>query len=158
MNKRLLSLFSLIIFLASINIVSAQIRTKSSPTVDDWLGEYSYTYKETRTQGGWVPIIDYTITISKEDDRLIARFKADGYMSNDDFIYTAKIVGNRLNMYFLRDPNSTNPDLDRTLAKMRPKTSSSLLRTMVRGRTEYRFVSKDYFGNLRPVFKKKLSQ
>ncbi len=137
--------------------VKSQTNTKTDSSASkNWVGKYTYTYTEPATQGGWVPVIEYVLIVSQAGDSLIARLTADGYQSNDDYRYTAKAVGNRLNLYLSKVLNLDDgePKLGRRFVK--GKLSEVLVKSTIRGRTKYVFRSETLFGSkFSPVFKKK---
>lgn len=134
---------------------SAQHPVKTSVNNTDWVGRYEYTYTEPATQGGWVPVIEYVLIVSKKGDSLIARLTADGYQSDDDYQYTAKATGNQLNLYFSIHLNlAGEPKLSKRSNK--GQLSGTLVRSTIRGRTKYVLKSETLFGSkFSPVFKKK---
>ena len=138
-------------------VVKSQINTKmDSSASKNWVGKYTYTYTEPATQGGWVPVIEYVLIVSLKGDSLIARLTEDGTQSlGYDYRYTAKVVGNQLNLYFSKVLNlEGEPMPGRRLIK--GKLSGTLVRSTIRGRTKYVFKSETLFGSkFSPVFKKK---
>jgi len=69
-----------------------------------WTGEYVFEdvagWRE-RGQGGAVPSVSYSITVSERKGELFAKLEADGFQISDSYTCTAKIDGNRLNLYYL---------------------------------------------------------
>ena len=135
--KNLRSLmFCLAAFLLFVIDISAQRSVQTSIANDDWVGKYEYTYTEGKTAGGWVPVIEYVLIVSREGDSLVARFTADGYQTYHDYAYTAKANGSQLDFYFLRDLN----DGDVSGIKRRFKKGQlvgSLVKITSRGKTRY---------------------
>lgn len=130
--------------------VSAQRQTISPMNNDDWVGEYSYTYTEGKTEGGDVPVVDYLLVVSAKGDSLIAHFTVDGYQAYNDYSYTAKANGNQLDLYFLKDLG--DPDMQGTSGKRLRKGQmvGSLVKITVRGKTKYQYKNGAYEISFRP--------
>ncbi len=129
--------------------VSAQRQTKSPMNNDDWVGEYKYTYTEGKTESGDVPVVEYLLVVSKKGDSLVAHFTVDGYQAYDDYSYTAKVAGNQLNLYFLKDLG--DPDVGGTGKRLRKgQMVGTLVKTTVRGKTRYQYKNGAYEISFRP--------
>lgn len=135
--------------------VSAQKQREPSKHTDDWVGKYDYTYVEPKTQGGYVPVIEYVLIVSKKGDTLTAHFTADGTQTNDDYTYTAKIKGNQLDFYFLKDLRPADVQIGHM---KKGQFMGSLIKTTVRGKTVYNFKDDINFSPQHPPVLKKKSE
>lgn len=135
MKKIFCSQIIFILFL-TLGVNSQALKNPNNADLLVWSGRYTYTYTEGRTQGGWVPVIEYVIDVTKEGESLVAHVTADGYQSNENFICTAKISGNRLNLYFLKDMRDAE-SYDGVNNMRRGQLVGSLNKSTVRGRIRY---------------------
>lgn len=133
---KLLAIYTIIAFIYASN-ASGQNANPTNAS-DSWIGKYTYTYSEGATQGGVVPVVNYLIDVSQQGESLVAHFTADGYQSYEDFSCTAKVSGNRLNLYFLKDLR----DADRYAGvneMKRGQLVGALDKVVARGRTRYSY-------------------
>lgn len=150
MKKISYLLFCLCFLILFATTVSAQRQTKSPVNNDDWVGEYKYTYTEGKTQGGDVPVIEYLLVVSEKSGSLVVHFTVDGYQAYKDYSYTAKVAGNQLNLYFLKDLG--DPDMRGTGGKRLRKGQlvGTLVKITVRGKTKYQYKNGAYEISFRP--------
>lgn len=156
MRKIRLLFVCLTVFLSTAAVASAQQPVKAQTTESDWIGTYGYTQVFDRnSSSGYADTVEFTIVVSKKGNSLVARFTASGYQADDDYEYTAKVAGNQLDLYFLKDSRSADmAGMDRHLKKR--QLMGSLYKTTVRGKAQYVFRDKIFFNPRRPpAFKKK---
>ena len=116
--KKLLYLQLLLVLIFLPAAVKSQSGKKAdSSDLKNWIGKYEYTYTESKTVGGSVPVIEYRIVVSAKGDSPVAQFAADGYQSNNNYSCTAKATGNQLDLYFLKDLN--DPDMEGRIGRLR---------------------------------------
>ena len=65
-----------------------------------WAGKYEYGENAGRNAGGTVIFIHHEITIEKNGDKLSAFITSQGYQTSKALKCTAKVVGNKLQIYF----------------------------------------------------------
>jgi hypothetical protein len=66
-----------------------------------WLGKYEYGESAGKTTGGIVTVIHHEITVKKDGNELPAFIPSQCYQTSKYLKCAAKIVGNRLQIYFL---------------------------------------------------------
>lgn len=156
MKKIYLLTVSSVVFLVFALSAAAQRPVKTSVNNADWTGRYEYTYTESANAGGFASVIEYVLIVSRTGDSLVARLTADGTQSNDDYRYTAKAVGNRLNLYLSKVLNLGDGEPKTGRRFVKGKLSEVLVRSTTRGQTKYVLKSETFFGSkFAPVFKKK---
>jgi hypothetical protein len=100
-EKIRLLLICLTVFLSAAAAVSAQQQVKTANNNDEWVGKYAYTYTEPANNGGgFAPVVEYLLSVSREGDSLTAHFTADGTQTYDDFVYTTKIKRQSVGLLF----------------------------------------------------------
>ncbi len=158
MRRMNFMLVCLCLLVLSVTAVSAQKQREPPMSISDWVGEYRYIYKEGKTEGGWVPVVEYLLAVSAKEDSLVAHFTVDGYQANDNYSYTAKATGNQLFLYFLKDLGDSDTEgLGRRRLK-KGQLVGTLVKTTVRGKAKYQYKNGAYeisFGPQNPVYFKK---
>lgn len=74
-----------------------------SPQSRAWLGTYGYTELAGRTTGGTAIVISHVIHVDEENGALFADVSSDGYQTYRRLRCDARIVGNRLHLYYLNN-------------------------------------------------------
>lgn len=149
--KKLLCL-QILLFLLCLPIAVKSQTTKNADSSNskNWVGEYKYTYTEGKTEGGWVPVVEYLLVVSKKGDSLIAHFTVDGYQANDNYSYTAKASGNQLNLYFLKDLGDADMKAVGSRRLKKGRMVGTLVKTTVRGKARYQYKDGAYEISFRP--------
>lgn len=65
-----------------------------------WLGKYEFSEDGGRNAGGTKIFISHELEIRETSDGLMATLQSNGYQTSKDLICTAKIAGNKLEIYF----------------------------------------------------------
>lgn len=65
-----------------------------------WLGSYEFSEDGGRNAGGTKVFISHELNIKQTENGLMATIQSNGYQTSKDLICTAKIVGDKLEIYF----------------------------------------------------------
>ncbi len=66
---------------------------------NEWVGRYEFSEDGGKTAGGTAIFVQHDLEIVEGNDGLIAFLKSNGYQTSKDLICTAKITGDKLNIY-----------------------------------------------------------
>lgn len=66
----------------------------------DWAGTYSFDEDGGRNAGGTAIFIAHELVVMETDDGFRATLQSNGYQTSKDLVCTAKVVGNKLEIYF----------------------------------------------------------
>jgi hypothetical protein len=66
----------------------------------EWAGTYSFDEDGGRNAGGTAIFIAHELVVMETDDGLRATIQSNGYQTSKDLICTAKVKGNKLEIYF----------------------------------------------------------
>lgn len=72
----------------------------SSFAQNAWIGSYEYGENGGKNAGGAVIYIHHKITVEMDNNKLSAFISSQGYQTSKALTCTAKIVGNKLQIYF----------------------------------------------------------
>ena len=98
-----------------------------------WAGSYLFEEDGGRNAGGTAIFITHELNVMETDDGLRATIQSNGYQTSKDLNCTAKVVGNKLEIYFESYGESnmfetySQGDLLLTLEKRTVKGKSQLL-------------------------------
>lgn len=137
-------LFCLCFSVLSATLAPAQRQTKSPASNDDRAGEYKYAHTEGETGGGAIPVIEYRIVVSAKGDSSDALFTVDGCQANNNYSYTAKVIGNQLNLYFPKDLGDTDTEAVRGRRLNKGRLVSTLVKTSVGGKVCHQYKNGAY--------------
>lgn len=118
---------------AVLSLAIAVILASASFAQKEWAGTYSFDEDGGKNAGGTVIFIVHELVVMETDDGLRATLQSNGYQTSRDLICTARVKGNKLEIYFesygennVFETYSTG-DLLLTLEKRAAKGKSELL-------------------------------
>jgi Family of unknown function (DUF5991) len=85
---------------AVVSLVFAFVLAAVSLAQGDWVGTYSFEEDGGKNAGGTVIYIGHELVVMETDDGLRATLQSNGYQTSKDLICTAKVNGNKLEVYF----------------------------------------------------------
>jgi hypothetical protein len=135
--------FLLLLFLlfAAVSVSSAQQALTSAEKA--WVGEYEFfDAQKTVRKNSPSASITYKITIYERDDKFLAKFEASGEQTDDQYECTIKILGNQLNLFFLKDLSGGEKDMFKPLKQ--GDSVASLIKTKAGKKIKYLFKAGDY--------------
>lgn len=85
---------------AVLSLVFAFVCTSVAFAQAEWAGTYSFDEDGGKNAGGAVIFIVHELVLMETDDGLRGTLKSNGYQTSKDLKITAKVKGNKLEIYF----------------------------------------------------------
>jgi len=85
---------------AVLSLAIAVILASASLAQKEWAGTYTFDEDGGKNAGGTVIFIAHELVVMETDDGLRATLRSNGYQTSKDLICTAKVKGNKLEIYF----------------------------------------------------------
>lgn len=85
---------------AALSLILTAVLAWSAAAQSDWAGSYSFDEVGGKNAGGTVIFIAHQLEVVETDDGLRATLQSNGYQTSKDLNWTAKVRGNKLEIYF----------------------------------------------------------
>jgi hypothetical protein len=85
---------------AVISLAFALVCSTAVVAQSDWVGTYTFDEDGGKNAGGTTIFITHELIVMETDDGLRATLQSNGYQTSKDLNCTAKVKGNKLEIYF----------------------------------------------------------